>query len=203
MTTPESESAWQATTQANTPLSEVSVDDVNARVDKGDLEFLRDRDQVHLVSLAFAHPSSHSVAPLLLLHRLLASSTLSVLLAVCSKGSMKHPPHSCQPTSTAIPRLACTELDTPLLLLVGFACRYQTGTDLYERRPDKKHRAPAWCDRVLWRSNTGNDSHIQCRVYDRAELVTQSIRSAKCRSHFPHERFVPCYLGCTPNTESV
>lgn len=86
------------------------MDDVNARVDKGDLEFLRDRDQVHLVSLAFAHPSSHSAAPLLLHHHLLlASSTLSVLLAVCSKGSMKHPPPLCQPTSTAaIPRLACT-----------------------------------------------------------------------------------------------
>ena len=30
--------------------------------------------------------------------------------------------------------------------------KYQPGTNLYEARPDKKLRAPAWCDRVLWRS---------------------------------------------------
>lgn len=30
--------------------------------------------------------------------------------------------------------------------------KYQPGSDLYEQRPDKKLRAPAWCDRVLWRS---------------------------------------------------
>lgn len=28
--------------------------------------------------------------------------------------------------------------------------KYQPGTDLYEQRPDKKLRAPAWCDRILW-----------------------------------------------------
>jgi hypothetical protein len=30
--------------------------------------------------------------------------------------------------------------------------KYQPGSDLYEQRADKKLRAPAWCDRVLWRS---------------------------------------------------
>jgi phosphatidylinositol-bisphosphatase len=30
--------------------------------------------------------------------------------------------------------------------------KYQPGTDMYDRRPEKKIRAPAWCDRVLWRS---------------------------------------------------
>jgi inositol polyphosphate 5-phosphatase INPP5B/F len=29
--------------------------------------------------------------------------------------------------------------------------KYQPGTDEYEQRPEKKLRAPAWCDRVLWR----------------------------------------------------
>ena len=28
--------------------------------------------------------------------------------------------------------------------------KYQQGTDLYEQRPDKKKREPAWCDRVLY-----------------------------------------------------
>jgi phosphatidylinositol-bisphosphatase len=28
--------------------------------------------------------------------------------------------------------------------------KFQAGTSLYEQRPDKKLRAPAWCDRVLW-----------------------------------------------------
>ena len=29
--------------------------------------------------------------------------------------------------------------------------KFIPGTDIYDRRPDKKKRAPAWCDRVLWR----------------------------------------------------
>lgn len=28
--------------------------------------------------------------------------------------------------------------------------KYQPGTSKYEQRPDKKLRAPAWCDRILW-----------------------------------------------------
>lgn len=31
--------------------------------------------------------------------------------------------------------------------------KFQPKTELYERRPDKKLRAPAWCDRILWKSN--------------------------------------------------
>jgi phosphatidylinositol-bisphosphatase len=30
--------------------------------------------------------------------------------------------------------------------------KFQPGTDLYERRAEKKLRAPAWCDRVLWKT---------------------------------------------------
>jgi phosphatidylinositol-bisphosphatase len=33
--------------------------------------------------------------------------------------------------------------------------KYQPGTDMYDRRPEKKIRAPAWCDRVLWRATNG------------------------------------------------
>lgn len=32
--------------------------------------------------------------------------------------------------------------------------KYQPGTDDYEKRPEKKLRAPAWCDRVLWKIRT-------------------------------------------------
>ena len=59
---------------------------------------------------------------------------------------------------------------TPLLLFTLIPThRYIPHTDDYDRRPDKKNRAPAWCDRVLWRSN-GND--IQCDGYGRDEMKT-------------------------------
>ncbi len=46
--------------------------------------------------------------------------------------------------------------------------KYQVGTDLYDERPDKKIRAPAWCDRVLWRSL--DSSHVKLVSYHRAEI---------------------------------
>lgn len=46
--------------------------------------------------------------------------------------------------------------------------KYQPGTDLYEQRPDKKLRAPAWCDRILWR--TMNKESIKLQVYQNAQL---------------------------------
>ena len=32
--------------------------------------------------------------------------------------------------------------------------KFQPGTDLYEQRPEKKLRTPAWCDRILWKSES-------------------------------------------------
>jgi phosphatidylinositol-bisphosphatase len=46
--------------------------------------------------------------------------------------------------------------------------KYQPGTDLYEERPDKKLRAPAWCDRVLWKAQ--EPSHLSQQTYSRSEL---------------------------------
>lgn len=44
--------------------------------------------------------------------------------------------------------------------------KYQPGTDLYEQRPEKPKRAPAWCDRVQWRCCNGADpSHIEALEY--------------------------------------
>lgn len=46
--------------------------------------------------------------------------------------------------------------------------KYQPGTDLYECRPDKKLRAPAWCDRILWLAQ--EPSHVTQLTYERSEL---------------------------------
>ena len=52
--------------------------------------------------------------------------------------------------------------------------KIQTGTQNYEARPEKKLRAPAWCDRILWRVNKGN---IKQLYYRRAEVY--------CSDHLP------------------
>lgn len=45
--------------------------------------------------------------------------------------------------------------------------KYQPGTDIYEQRPDKKLRAPAWCDRILWMAQ--EPEHVQQFTYSRSE----------------------------------
>jgi phosphatidylinositol-bisphosphatase len=45
--------------------------------------------------------------------------------------------------------------------------KYQPGTDVYEQRPDKKLRAPAWCDRILWAAQ--ESSHVEQITYGRSE----------------------------------
>ena len=47
--------------------------------------------------------------------------------------------------------------------------KYQPGTDVYDCRSEKKLRAPAWCDRVLWKENSTINSVRQLN-YRRAEL---------------------------------
>ena len=45
--------------------------------------------------------------------------------------------------------------------------KYQPGTDIYEQRPEKKLRAPAWCDRILWLAQ--EPEHVQQWTYNRSE----------------------------------
>lgn len=53
--------------------------------------------------------------------------------------------------------------------------KYQPGTDMYEQRPDKKLRAPAWCDRILWLAQ--EPGHVAQLNYLRSEL--------NCSDHKP------------------
>lgn len=50
--------------------------------------------------------------------------------------------------------------------------KYQPGTDVYEQRPDKKLRAPAWCDRILWAAQ--EPSHVEQITYGRSETPNLS-----------------------------
>lgn len=54
--------------------------------------------------------------------------------------------------------------------------KYQPGTDVYDQRPDKKLRAPAWCDRILWQSQ--DEAHVQQLSYQRSE-------QPNCSDHKP------------------
>nr|CCA22575.1 inositol polyphosphate 5phosphatase putative [Albugo laibachii Nc14] len=42
--------------------------------------------------------------------------------------------------------------------------KFQAGTSRYDKRPEKKIRAPAWCDRVLWKSKC--PTHVKNINYD-------------------------------------
>lgn len=50
--------------------------------------------------------------------------------------------------------------------------KYQPGTSSYETRPDKKRRAPAWCDRVMWRTQLDSAGSIRALYYSATDLVT-------------------------------
>ena len=67
--------------------------------------------------------------------------------------------------------------------------KFQPGTDLYERRPDKKLRAPAWCDRVLY-SKKPNQKPIVCATYERAELKTSDHKPVMADLRIPFKVIV-------------
>ena len=51
--------------------------------------------------------------------------------------------------------------------------KYQPGTDVFDQRPDKKVRAPAWCDRILWMAQE-DPSHVHQLSYSRSETPNVS-----------------------------
>ena len=69
--------------------------------------------------------------------------------------------------------------------------KYIPGEDRYDDRPDKKMRAPAWCDRVLWSCRAGNQRKISKNdgSDERTKLVSlqkyQREDSIKISDHKP------------------
>lgn len=55
--------------------------------------------------------------------------------------------------------------------------KYQPGTDVYDQRPDKKVRAPAWCDRILWMAQE-DPAHVEQLSYARSETPNFSDHKA-------------------------
>ncbi|ETO10158.1 oculocerebrorenal syndrome of Lowe [Reticulomyxa filosa] len=57
--------------------------------------------------------------------------------------------------------------------------KYIPHTLEYDRRPDKKARMPAWCDRILWRRGkrpTGDVADVTCLKYNCAQLTMSDHR---------------------------
>lgn len=78
--------------------------------------------------------------------------------------------------------------------VLGFAptYKYQPGTDSYEQRSEKKLRAPAWCDRILWRVNK-KTSTVRQMSYKRAKLM--------CSDHKPVSATFECSLMLVNTTK--
>eukprot|EP00968_Pinguiococcus_pyrenoidosus_P011551 scaffold935_cov248-Pinguiococcus_pyrenoidosus.AAC.10 len=79
--------------------------------------------------------------------------------------------------------------------------KFEPGSDRYEQRENKKRRAPAWCDRVLWYSKRENRvqtlmyrSSMSQRVSDHkpvcANFVLQARRIDKQRALAVHQNIV-------------
>jgi phosphatidylinositol-bisphosphatase len=52
--------------------------------------------------------------------------------------------------------------------------KFEPGTDNYDRRPEKKVRAPAWTDRIVWRYPSSVEKQVRCVVYDRVDGMRAS-----------------------------
>jgi inositol polyphosphate 5-phosphatase INPP5B/F len=64
--------------------------------------------------------------------------------------------------------------------------KYQPNTNHYERRPEKKIRAPAWCDRILYKTKNKKFLSVKQMNYFRSELLPSD--------HKPVGSFFDCTL---------
>ena len=69
--------------------------------------------------------------------------------------------------------------------------KFQPGTSIYEQRPDKKKRFPAWCDRILWRRGTKKTTDISDVICNKYWISMEQ----KMSDHKP----VYCYLNYKAN----
>ena len=60
--------------------------------------------------------------------------------------------------------------------------KYQPGTNVYDQRPEKKIRAPAWCDRVLWK----------CLNKDSVILLSYQTAPLNISDHKPISAWFEC-----------
>lgn len=60
--------------------------------------------------------------------------------------------------------------------------KYQPGTDVYETRAEKKLRAPAWCDRILWKI-MNKDLIIKLIDYRRSNLLPSDHKPVSGNYH--------------------
>ena len=74
--------------------------------------------------------------------------------------------------------------------VLGFSptYKYQPGTDHYDQRPDKKVRAPAWCDRILWQI-TDQDELAQMAVQ---QTSYSCVRGMLVSDHKPVKATFTC-----------
>lgn len=71
--------------------------------------------------------------------------------------------------------------------------KYIVGTNSYDRRPDKKQRCPAWCDRILWRCGPTTSTARRDMPLSLSELFEEPVEAVQ----------LMVYDGVTESSPSV
>ena len=82
--------------------------------------------------------------------------------------------------------------------------KFQPGTNEYDQRPEKKVRAPAWCDRVLWRMKDGAQPAVRPVAYTSIDEVRRGVvlppwRPVRTMLVWP----MACLFPCPPPHSTV
>lgn len=72
--------------------------------------------------------------------------------------------------------------------------KYQPGTDQYETRAEKKLRAPAWCDRVLWKTKRMTNNQEGTSNFNKVTLLTYQRAGLLPSDHKPVYAVLNCQL---------